>query len=100
MYLFFTFATLNSIIIKSNFVFKGCKNEKRRIIWNSKKIIKEKVEEETEKIAAEIKLRRAEFEMKQKETKQIIENFKKNSSLRKRLMDAFPKLEIRNNKKK
>lgn len=69
-------------------------------INNSKKIIKEKVEEETGKIATEIKLRRAEFEMKQKETKQIIENFKKNSSLRKRLMDAFPKLEIRNNKKK
>jgi len=60
--------------------------------------IKEKIEKETEKINNEIKLKRAEFEMKQKETKEIIENFKKNSNLRKRLIEAFPSLEIKGKK--
>lgn len=78
-----------------------------------------RIEEGKEKISSQVKLKRAEYELKQKETKQIINNkisnlkttseefnkqiierFKNKSLLRGRLIDAFPTLQIKQNDKK
>lgn len=54
-----------------------------------------KISDSKEKFTNQIRLRKAEIEMKQKElTYQIKESFKKQSLLRKRLMEAFPTLII------
>lgn len=88
-------------------------------INSSKKEFTNKFEVEKEKISSQVKLKRAEYELKQKETKQIInskitnlkttseefnkqiiEKFKNKSLLSGRLINAFPTLQIKQNKKK
>lgn len=60
--------------------------------------LEEKIKEGKEKLDVQLKLKIAEHEMKQKEralqTKEIVERFKNKSSLRSRLMNAFPNLEV------
>ena len=70
----------------------------------SKNELEYKLSDSKDKLANQIKLRKVEIEMKQKEfTYQIKENFKNQSILRKRLMEAFPSLivipKINKNKK-
>lgn len=66
--------------------------------------IENKIKLSKEKIDEQIKLKMAEYEIKQKErilvTKQIVENFKKKSGLKTRLMNAFPNLEIKEKRNK
>ena len=61
----------------------------------SKGMINIKISNSKDRLSNQIKVRKAEIEMKQKElTFQIKECFKKQSILRKRLMEAFPTLTI------
>lgn len=66
--------------------------------------LEEKIKISKEKLDAQLKVKIAEHEMKQKErallTKQVVERFKNRSTLRSRLMNAFPNLEIREKIKK
>lgn len=71
------------------------------IIIEKKEEINNKITETKEGVENKLKLGRAEFELRQKElTKQIKDKFSNESFLRKRLMNAFPKLEIKNKDKK
>lgn len=66
--------------------------------------IEDKIKASKDKIDDQIKTKIIEHELKQKEraleTKQIIERFKNKSGLKTRLMNAFPNLEIKQNKNK
>lgn len=71
---------------------------------NKKEELEERIKEEKEKLDRQLQFKIAEYEMKQKEriliTKQIVEKFKSKSRLRKRLMNAFPNLEVKHKNKK
>lgn len=68
------------------------------------KELEEKIKESKENLDKHLKSKKVEHELKQKEkiiqSKQIIENFKKKSPLKLRLMNAFPNLEIKEKNKK
>ncbi len=69
--------------------------ELSEIIMKSKKELNNKISNRKDILNNEIKLRRAEIEMKQKEFSQYVkESFKKQSILRKRLIEAFPTLVV------
>ena len=74
-------------------------NELARKVSEQKKELESKIKLGKEKLDDQLKLKIAEYEMKQKErvllTKQVVERFKKESTLRTRLMNAFPNLEIK-----
>ena len=79
--------------------------EKLAMELNEKRIqIEERLKDEKQKIDEQLKAKKEEFEVKQKDridhTKQVVEKFKEKSILKNRLMEAFPKLEIKDKHKK
>ena len=74
--------------------------ELSELLRRSREELNSRIADSRDKLSSQIKQRRAEFEMKQKEfTYQVKESFKKQSLLRKRLMEAFPTLVVMPKKK-